>query len=51
LKKIYENYKSGKMTSGELKKYTIDKINAFLKEHQKNRKKAKKMIDKFIFKK
>ena len=48
LEEIYNNYKSGKMTTGELKKYTIDKINKFLAEHQKKREKAKKDIDKFI---
>jgi len=30
LKQIYNDYKSGKLTTGELKKYTIDKINNFL---------------------
>jgi len=50
LKKIYDDYKSGKLLSGELKKITIDKLNEFLKEHQKNRKQAEKMIDKFMFK-
>jgi len=49
LKKIYDDYKSGKMLTSELKNYLIDKINAFLKTHQKNREKAKKMIDKFIY--
>ena len=34
LKKIYDDYKSGKMTTGELKTITIEKINAFLREHQ-----------------
>ncbi len=48
LKKIYDDYKSGKLLSGELKKITIDKINEFLKEHQKKRKEAEKIIDKFI---
>ncbi|PIO08702.1 tryptophan--tRNA ligase [Candidatus Pacearchaeota archaeon CG10_big_fil_rev_8_21_14_0_10_34_12] len=37
LKEIYDDYKSGKMTTGELKDYTIKKINSFLKEHQKKR--------------
>lgn len=50
LKKIYDDYKSGKLLSGELKKILIDKLNAFLKEHQKNREKAKKQIDKFLIK-
>lgn len=50
LKKIYSDYKSGKLLSGELKKILIDKLNAFLAEHQKKREKAKKIIGKFIFK-
>jgi len=49
LEKIYNNYKSGKMTTGELKDYTIKKINSFLKTHQVNRKKADKLVDKFIY--
>ena len=50
LKKIETDYKSGKLLSGELKAILIEKINAFLKEHQKKRKEAEKMIDKFILK-
>jgi len=50
LEKIYKDYKSGKMMTGELKQILIDKINAFLKEHQKNREAAKKQIGNFLFK-
>ncbi|HIH14055.1 MAG TPA: tryptophan--tRNA ligase [Nanoarchaeota archaeon] len=50
LAKIYDDYKSGKMLTSELKDYTIAKINAFLKEHQKKREKAKSQIEKFLFK-
>ena len=50
LEQIYNDYKSGKLSTGELKKYTIDKINSFLAEHQKRRAKAKNQINKFIFK-
>lgn len=50
IKKIREDYKSGKMLTSELKQYLIDKINAFLKEHQKKREQAKKQLDRFIFK-
>ncbi len=50
LNQIYNDYKSGKMSTGELKKYTIEKITKFLKEHQKRREKAKKQLDKFIYK-
>jgi tryptophanyl-tRNA synthetase len=38
------------MTSGELKQITINKINEFLKEHQKAREKAKSKINAFIYK-
>jgi tryptophanyl-tRNA synthetase len=50
LKKIYDDYKSGALLSGELKAILIEKINAFLKEHQEKREKAKKVIDKFMVK-
>src|SRR3989344_6118293 len=50
LEKIYEDYKSGKMLTGELKKYTIEKINAFLRGHQKRREEAKKQVEKFMLK-
>ena len=48
LKKIEEDYRSGKLLTGELKAILIEKINAFLKEHQKKREEAKKQIDKFL---
>jgi len=48
LEKIYNDYKSGKLLTGELKQMLIDKINTFLKNHQKNREKAKKQVDKFL---
>lgn len=50
LREIHNSYKSGAMTSGELKKITIDKINAYLKEHQKKRQAAKSKINSFIYK-
>lgn len=50
LQQIYDDYKSGKMLTSELKNYLIKKINAFLKEHQTKRKLAKKQIDKFLLK-
>ncbi len=49
LKKIEEDYRSGKMLTSELKEILINKINKFLKEHQKKRELARKQIDKFIF--
>ena len=41
LKQIYNDYKSGKMLTGELKKYAISKANKFLENHQSSRKKIK----------
>ncbi len=42
------DYKSGKMLSGEMKKLLIDNINSFLAEHQKRRLIAEKLIPKFL---
>jgi tryptophanyl-tRNA synthetase len=50
LEKIYKDYKSGKLLSGELKQILIDKINKFLEHHQKEREKAKTKINNFIYK-
>lgn len=49
LQEIYDEYKSGELTTGELKKYTIDKINEFLAKHQERRAKAEKLLDQYIF--
>ncbi|HLC71212.1 MAG TPA: tryptophan--tRNA ligase [Candidatus Nanoarchaeia archaeon] len=48
LLKIEQDYRSGKLLSGELKEYTIKKLTAFLKEHQQKRKKAEKMVQKYL---
>lgn len=48
LKKIYDDYKSGKMLTGELKAILIEKINEFLKVHQEKREKARDQLDKFL---
>ncbi len=50
LKKIYEDYRSGALLTGELKQILIEKVQKFLKDHQKKRQKAKKQVDKFIVK-
>ena len=49
LMKIYNNYKSGSLLTSELKEITIEKINNFLKRHQRERERAKGKVDKFIF--
>jgi len=48
LEKIYYDYKSGKLLTGELKEILIKKITDFLKEHNSKKKKAKKNIDKYL---
>lgn len=48
LREIYDNYKSGRLLSGELKQILIDKVAMFLKEHNKKLKRAKKEAAKFI---
>lgn len=49
IEKIYYNYKSGSLLTSELKEILINKINKFLKKHQKGREKAKNKIEKYIF--
>jgi tryptophanyl-tRNA synthetase len=50
LTKIYEDYKSGKLLSGEVKAILIDKINELLAHHQKEREKAKKKVENYMLK-
>jgi tryptophanyl-tRNA synthetase len=49
LKSIHDDYKSGKMLTGELKGILIEKINEFLEVHQEKREKAKDQIDQFLY--
>ena len=50
LKKIYDDYKSGNMLTGELKSILIEKINDYLKLHQEKRENAREQLDKFLLK-
>lgn len=50
LAQIEKDYRSGKMLTSELKGIAIQKINSFLKEHQKKREKARNEVGKFLFK-
>ncbi len=50
LQSIYDDYKSGRMLTSELKDILIDKLNKFLADHQEKRAKATKVLDKFILK-
>jgi tryptophanyl-tRNA synthetase len=49
LRSIYDDYKSGKMLTGELKAILIEKINKFLEVHQTKREKARDQIEQFLF--
>lgn len=48
IKEIFDGYRKGAITTGEVKSNLIDKVTVFLKEHQKKRELAKKQLDKFI---
>src|SRR3989338_2257241 len=49
LDKIYQEYKSGKMTSGEIKQLCYEKMEKFLNNFVKNIDKARKEVDKLRF--
>ena len=49
LDKIYKDYKSGKMTSGELKEIACDKMEKFMNDFNKGVDKARKNIGKLKF--
>jgi tryptophanyl-tRNA synthetase len=48
IKQIYEDYKSGRLLSGELKQLLIEKLEQFLAEHHRKREQARKRVDKFL---
>jgi len=50
IKKIHDAYKSGAMTTGEIKHLLTKKVERFLKQHQAKREKARKHLDKFLLK-
>ncbi len=49
LDKIYKDYKSGKMTSGEIKQIAVDKMTEFMNDFEKKLEKARKQVDKLNF--
>jgi len=49
LKRLYDEYKSGKMTTGEIKDITCEKLTKFMKDFERKMKKAKKLIPKLKF--
>lgn len=50
VKEIFDGYRSGAITTGDVKELLAKRVAAFLVEHQKKREHAKKMIDKFMLK-
>ncbi len=48
LKKIYDDYKAGKILSGEMKQICLEKAIEFIEDHQKKREGSRKVVDKFI---
>ena len=50
LKTYYDTYKKGDLLSSELKAILIDKLNAFLADHQKKREAARKELKKYLAK-
>jgi tryptophanyl-tRNA synthetase len=48
LKQIHDDYRSGKLLTGELKAILIEKVTEFLKTHQQKREKAKGQLEKFL---
>jgi tryptophanyl-tRNA synthetase len=49
IKEIYRDYKAGKITSGEIKIYLIEKLNKFLENHRQNKIKNKPLIEKYMY--
>jgi tryptophanyl-tRNA synthetase len=49
LKKIEEDYRSGKLLTGELKDILIEKLIKFLQEHQRRREEAKEKVKDFKY--
>ena len=50
IKEIHDAYKSGAMTTGQIKELLAKKVEQFLKKHQENREKARKNLDRFLLK-
>ncbi|MBI4019068.1 MAG: tryptophan--tRNA ligase [Candidatus Aenigmarchaeota archaeon] len=48
LNSVYNDYKAGKLLSGELKQIAIEKIVLFLKEHQQKMQKSRIAVEKFV---
>ncbi len=48
LKAIHDDYRSGRMLTGELKSILIEKINSFLADHQTKREEARERLGEFL---
>ena len=49
LSSIFHEYKSGRMTSGEIKQIACEKITAFMESFKEKLEKARKQVDKLNF--
>lgn len=49
LKRLYDEYKSEKITTGEIKDITCEKLTGFMKDFEKKMEKAKKLVPKLKF--
>ena len=48
LQKVHDDYKKGELLTGELKQIVIDLLTSFLNKHEKQRRRATKIVQKFI---
>jgi tryptophanyl-tRNA synthetase len=49
IKEIHDSYVSGDLLTGELKNILIEKLNKFLKDHRRRKKRAEKLVKKFKY--
>ena len=49
LARVREEYRSGRMLTGELKQILVDKANAFLEGHQRRREEARPRLGEFLY--
>ncbi|MGC8496162.1 MAG: tryptophan--tRNA ligase [Candidatus Micrarchaeia archaeon] len=49
LKQIEDDYRSGRLLSGEMKQILVEKLNSFLSEQRKRKEQAHKLVEKFMY--
>lgn len=49
IQSLEKGYKKGTLSTGEMKNHLIEKLNSFLKEHKRKRKKAEKPVKKLMY--